>query len=194
MVSKLFDGIHYGFRPHSYWLPDDDALRGLLRNVKGTNRRQMIRDYWESGAIDRLEQEIKAHALDETTRERLGSLHPSFMGGEYLPDYLKGEVEIARIELQSTTSDVMSIRARRGPKSGRIRYAIVDEYEQDFVFSPKSSSRPLTFGNLVDMIDGAAPCEDFDWGGACPGPPRGPGCPRSRRRPPRAPLHLPPGR
>lgn len=37
--------------------------------------------------------------------------HPSFVGGEYLPDYKANEVQIARIELQSTTTDVISIRA-----------------------------------------------------------------------------------
>lgn len=40
---------------------------------------------------------------------------PSWMGGEYLPDSEPGEVEIARIVLQSTTMDVFSIRARRRP-------------------------------------------------------------------------------
>ena len=35
------------------------------------------------------------------------------MGGEYLPDLLPNEVEIARVVLKSTTMDVQSIRARR---------------------------------------------------------------------------------
>jgi len=42
----------------------------------------------------------------------LDLIHPSFMGGEYLPDYRRDEIEIARIELESTTSDVISVRAR----------------------------------------------------------------------------------
>jgi hypothetical protein len=35
------------------------------------------------------------------------------MGGEYLPDYEEGDVEIARIELESTTADVISIRVKK---------------------------------------------------------------------------------
>jgi hypothetical protein len=40
------------------------------------------------------------------SRSALGRLHPSFMGGEYLPDRRDTEVEIARINIDSTTSDV----------------------------------------------------------------------------------------
>ena len=47
------------------------------------------------------------------------------MGGEYLPPLRKGEVEIARISLESTTDDQISIRARRGRE--RIRCRVVDE-------------------------------------------------------------------
>ena len=48
------------------------------------------------------------------------------MGGEYLPDYRANEVEIVRIELQSTTADVTSVRARLvGRKDPRIEYRVV---------------------------------------------------------------------
>ena len=46
------------------------------------------------------------------------------MGGEYLPDYLPTEVEVARIDLQSIMRDAISIRACRDPKG--IRYRVVD--------------------------------------------------------------------
>ena len=67
-----------------------------------------------------------------------GRLHPSNMGGEYLPLLRKGEVEIARISLQSVTADQISIRARRLSK--RIGYRIVDEYEMGYVCRPASSA------------------------------------------------------
>jgi hypothetical protein len=41
------------------------------------------------------------------------------MGGEYLPNYGRQEVEIARIALASTASDVISLRAR--PSGSRIK-------------------------------------------------------------------------
>jgi hypothetical protein len=151
MMNKRFDKIDYDFRPESYW-DVSDPLRAILVNVKGTQRRPMIRDYWDAGAIDKLEKSLLLDCLTEEDRANLGKIHPSFMGGEYLPDYAKGEVEIARIELESTTSDVISIRAKRD--SERIAYSIVDEYETEFNVSPKGGKKPLMLAELIDLIDG----------------------------------------
>jgi hypothetical protein len=152
MMNKRFDNIDYNFRPQSYW-DISDPLEAILKNVKGTNRRQMIRDYWETGRIEEL---FDTHLLDELGKEersRLGQIHPSFMGGEYLPDYAEGEVEIARIELESTTADVISIRVKK--EGERIAYLIVDEYETEFNILPTHSDKPLTLSELVRLIDGA---------------------------------------
>jgi hypothetical protein len=100
---KLYAGIDYDFRPESYWAPAGNPLAAALRNVKGRNRREMIRDYHSSGLLPTLSDDLLRDTLEEDTRESLGLIHPSFMGGEYLPDYSRHEVEIARIELQSTT-------------------------------------------------------------------------------------------
>ncbi len=48
------------FRPDSYW-EDNDPLAAILRNVKGTNRRRMITDYWNAGMIEELD---PAHLAD----------------------------------------------------------------------------------------------------------------------------------
>jgi hypothetical protein len=74
------------------------------------------------------------------------------MGGEYLPDYRPGEVEIVRIQLKSTTYDVISVRARRTPK--RIAYRVVDEYGAEFLWRPTHSRRPLSLGEMIRLIDG----------------------------------------
>ena len=93
----------------------------VLRNVKGTKRREMIRDFNEQGRLDQLVPVLTADELSDEDREGLGAIHPSFMGGEYLPGYRRNEVEIVRIELDSTTSDVISLRARPiGRKRPRI--------------------------------------------------------------------------
>ena len=64
------------------------------------------------------------------------------------------EVEIVRIELQSTTADVTSVRAQLvGRKRPRIEYTVVDEYRSEFVFNPHSSSRPLELGQLIESLD-----------------------------------------
>ena len=129
MNNLHFEGIDYSYRPESYLIVSD-PLEVIALNVKGTRRRQMIRDYWDAGAIDDLEQGLLVDCLTEEDRASLGKIHPSFMGGEYLPDYAEGEVEIARIELDSTTADVISIRAKKD--GDRIAYSIVDEYEAEF--------------------------------------------------------------
>jgi hypothetical protein len=78
----------------------------------------------------------------ERRRLALGRLHPSFMGGEYLPDRRDTEVEIARINIDSTTSDVTSVYAKAG--KDRIRYRVVDEYNGDTLSEKRtrSSKRP----------------------------------------------------
>ena len=152
LSSNRFENIDYDFRPQSYW-EAVDPLQAILVNVKGTRRRQMIRDYWEAGAIAELEKGLLRDNLREEDRIGLGKIHPSFMGGEYLPDYAEGEVEIARIELESTTADVISIRVKK--EGERIAYLIVDEYETEFNILPTHSDKPLTLSELVSLIDGA---------------------------------------
>jgi len=148
---KPYSNIDYAFSPKSYW-DDNDPLSAILRNVKGENRRQMIRDYWNEGRLEQLDLKLLADEVDEDARSRLGRIHPSFMGGEYLPGYLPGEVEIARINLRSTTSDVISVRAR--PFSRGIQYRVEDEYETAFVLPITQSTAPLTLEGLVALLDG----------------------------------------
>ena len=71
----------------------------------------MIRDYHAEGRSDQLDPTLLADRLEPEDRDGLGRIHPSFMGGEYLPRYEGSEAEIARIELASTTSDVISVGA-----------------------------------------------------------------------------------
>ena len=146
--------IDYEFRPSLFWKPASDVLQSVLRNVKGTRRREMITDFFREGRLDELAQELASDELSDEARERLGRIHPTFMGGEYLPNYGVNEVEIVRIELESTTADVMSVRARLiGRKKPRIGYRVVDEYRTRFVFRPHSSTKPLTLGQLIDSLD-----------------------------------------
>jgi hypothetical protein len=116
---KLYASIDYAFRPESFWTAASDPLEAILRNVKGRNRREMIRDYYEAGKLDQLSDELLRDSLSDEARVSLGKIHPTFMGGEYLPNYGRQEVEIARIALASTTSDVISLRAR--PTGSRIK-------------------------------------------------------------------------
>ncbi len=153
MKTKKFKGIDYGFRPESYW-EVTDPLAAILLNVKGTNRRQMIIDYWNAGKFEELEDDLKAATLSGRLRHQLCGIHPTFMGGEYLPDYRPREIEIARIELQSVMADVISIRARSA--SRRIHYTIVDEYNTEYELARRTSLKPFTLEELIQFIDGSA--------------------------------------
>ncbi len=151
---KAYPGINYEFRPTLYWAADD-PLQLMLRNVKGECRRQMILDYSRQGRLDELDGELLKDELDEEVRTRLGQIHPSFMGGEYLPGYFPGEVEVARICLQSTTGDVISLRARPTAR-GTIGYRVVDEYDNSFVLPIPESEPPLTLAELILQLDEGA--------------------------------------
>jgi len=80
----------------------------------------------------------------------------------YLPGYHVGEVEIARICLRSTTSDVISLRAR--PNEAGIAYRIVDEYEGKFFLPITQSKLPLTLAELVQQFEDGE-LNELDWGG-----------------------------
>jgi hypothetical protein len=53
---KLYGGIDYQFQPESYWSAADNPLEAALRNVKGRNRREMIRDYHRAGKLEEYSQ------------------------------------------------------------------------------------------------------------------------------------------
>ncbi len=156
------------FRP-DYWAPPSDPITAITRNVKGQLRREMIADIVSGRAAERAPDEATRQLLSEVHSDllpdelddpnTLGPLHPWWMGGEYLPKYLPGEAEITRIVLESTTMDVTSIRAR--PDGRLIRYRVVDEYPDIGPFAvlhgPTISARPLTFGELVRLIDNIKP-------------------------------------
>ena len=145
------DSTAGSFRPSSYW-EESDPLNTILRNIKGTNRRRMVTDFWNEGKLDDLNEALLNDDTDPKLKLFLESIDPTFMGGEYLPDCLPTEVEIARVELESTTADVISIRARRLSSDNLIHYRVVDEYNTTFEIEPESSPAPLTHDELIQFI------------------------------------------
>ena len=134
------------YRPRTYFITD--ANTAILSKIKGSLRRTTVRVIGVTSAESR----TKAESLSEDERRGVSRIHPAFMGGEYLPDLESGEVEIARLELKSVTADVISLRA--GREGTLIRYRAVDEYDNEFGTTPASSTEPLTFDELVRLIDG----------------------------------------
>lgn len=158
--SPEFD---FKFQPETYW-PELPTERTVLSRVQGTVRRELAERLLEGeppppgGDIDFV---LDERIDDEAALRMWGRVHPQMLGGEFLPAYLPGEVEIARIEMRSTTGDVIQIRAR--PLDGRIAYRVVDEYETEhgdpntwaYVIEPAATHKPLALGELIDLIDTA---------------------------------------
>ena len=76
------------------------------------------------------------------------------------PNQETNEVEIARIEIDSTTFDVTSVYARRDASA--IHYRVVDDYDGDTLSGPntRQSAEPLTLGELEDFFTGAWPLQE----------------------------------
>lgn len=153
-MAMIFD-INLSFRPTTYFWPLPLETH-LLSTVKGAERQNNIRDQIAAGCLNEVPDWMVHQSLSEEVRAALGRMHPLLMGGEYLPNLLPKEVEIARISLESVTGDVISIRARRDKR--RIYFRIVDEYGSGSYLqqpSRKSSILPITLGQLEQMIEEA---------------------------------------
>lgn len=163
---KKYPGIDYEFRPESYSsLPDPLSI--ILRHIKGSNRRRMIRDYWNANALNNIDDQLLKDTLTADEMHRLGRVHPSFLGGELLPKFRPGEEEIVRIELDSVLFDVKSVRAR--PASRGIAWRVVDDYPVNvygkYIIKPKITAKPPSLGELIEMLDnGTHEYEDLTGG------------------------------
>jgi len=145
------------YRPDTYWVDEQRPT-----NVKGELRRRYIKSAMEKGETENLPESLLKASLSEEDRILAGRIHPSLMGGEYLPDLEEDQVEIARVSLNSVMNDVFLICASRD-KAGEIIYDIADEYSSKFDFTaPWGRTEPLTMGELIESIDSAAEYEAED--------------------------------
>jgi hypothetical protein len=146
--------IDFGFHPATYW-PEQESLELLVSRIKGEQRRLRGEALLREGRIDELRELIDrgllSDDLSEHDREEWGRVHPSNLGGEYLPEMDEGDVEIARVAIASTTGDVQSVRAHRAPDG--IRVQVVDEYDNEFSTGVRAYEQPLTLRELIGFID-----------------------------------------
>ena len=144
------DSIDYSYRPESYFGPILSDTRTINR-INGSVRRSLVKESAGDG-LSGIPEEITGEVLDEVGIRTWGGIHPMFMGGEFLPGFRSGEVEIARVSIKSTTYDVNSIRAKMG--ANRIRYRFYDEYDGETTTgkTSRTSIRPLTLGKLLDFM------------------------------------------
>ena len=142
--------LDFSYRPESYW-EHDDPVEAILVGIKGEVRRRKVREAFENGDAGSIPELLLEDQLEEEDRQAWGAIDPLFMGGEYLPADLPGEVSIVRVSLNSTTGDVMELRAH--PVPGGIGYRIMDEYETVFPLPFYESSGPLTTAGVVRLLD-----------------------------------------
>jgi hypothetical protein len=151
--ARVTPPVSLDWRPRSYW-DLTDPVSAILVNVKGDVRRRILQAALEGTAPLASTDRLMREALPDDERAAWGGVHPNCLGGEYLPAYLPGETEIARIVLESVTRDVISIRARRRRGGTRLFYRVVDEYPDlyAFRFTPRSSAEPLTLAAMLEFI------------------------------------------
>ena len=158
-MSIVKSDIDLAFRPASYFWPITHETH-VIAAIKGERRREAIRAAFDANRVSALDEYYATPVLHEDDRRALGALHPSFMGGEYLPNREETEVEIARITIDSTTSDVTSVYAKAG--KSRIYYRVVDEYGGDTLCGKarRTSKRALSLGELIEFFLEAWPLKD----------------------------------
>lgn len=150
MLELSTQVIDLAYRPETYFWAYDNNIT-LSSDIKGSRRKALYERAILSGDAGFANSLIAEPKLTSEERRLQGSFHPSWMGGEYLPDRENQEVEIARITIASTTQDVTCVYAKRG--ATRIYYRVVDEYEgMTLDESTRSSIQPLTLNELVTFF------------------------------------------
>jgi hypothetical protein len=148
--------VDLSWHPETYFWPPG-LEKQLLAKVKGAARRAALQRLIDEGRLVEIPNFLATAGLSDDERTEIGRVHPHFMGGEYLPDQDEDEIEIARIEINSTTGDVTSVYAHQDGST--IRYRVVDEYGGETLqeTTERTSSRPLTLGELEEFFLGAWP-------------------------------------
>ncbi len=141
-------GLNLSFRPKDY-VGTLDHTSELLCRIKGTSRRALVASYMDGKMPGEPPQELLQHSLSDEQRRSLARLHPALMSGEYLPDCDAGEVEIARITIQSTLLDVTAVYA--SGQGNCWRYRVVDEHDGNTLTDAICirAEQPLSLGELL---------------------------------------------
>ncbi len=139
--------FNMGFRPETYW--NEEQVR--LANIKGSYRRRDILE----GGIDSVPPALRANDIGARLKNIMGAMAPHLRSGEDLPDYLDGEVEIARLRHAKTVhQEVISVRARLDEDTDIIRYRCVSEHEgMTFSLRVETSRKPLTLRRMIRLIE-----------------------------------------
>ena len=140
------------FRPVSYWGLNTLSVH-LLSSIKKEETRQRIKEFINNYGEQKLTNEnFTKNKLNEEERVIIKRIEPHYSIEENT-DNKNDEinVEIARLTMKSTLGDYISFRAKKN--NNKITYSILDEYQGIFNLSIKSSKRPLSFKEIIKLID-----------------------------------------
>jgi Txe/YoeB family toxin of Txe-Axe toxin-antitoxin module len=143
--------IDLNYRPNSYFWAYKIGVH-LSSQIKGSRRKTLYEASVDEDEINAINDFLSKPTLSLHERDFKGRLHPSFMGGEFLPDRVNGEIEIARITLRSITEDVTCLNVRL--RKNGIYYQVVDEYDGDTIEGKSKTLRklPMTLGEMTDFF------------------------------------------
>jgi len=153
------------FVPASYWT-NLSVGQTIVHSIRGVARRESAEKALEEGTLEELPDFVLQDRLTDRQRLSLSRIHPSLMGGEYLPDHRPGEVTIASICYDgSVCRDVDEIRASlRGGyrwvgESWEGRDIEEDDWTPDVeegdagdALPPKNFCQPVSQNTLADWI------------------------------------------
>ena len=122
--------------------------------------RKKLQNRFDAGRHAEVRTLLTAEGISDADRRALESVHPMFMGVNYLADTEDGEVEIARISIKSTTYDETCVYAR--PDGGAIHYQVVDECCGETLkkTTEARTEKSMTLGEFADFFLGAWPLID----------------------------------
>jgi len=143
--------LDLNFRPQTYFWPLNERSH-VVSAIKGAERRPYVELMMAEAREAELPRILLQPSLRPDELQASIAMHPSFMGGEYLPDRNDEEIEIARITIASTTQDVTCIYASRAGDD--ITYRAVDEYDDMTLTEARTrtSRLPLTVSELADFF------------------------------------------
>ena len=135
------------FRPKSYWV-----YANARQQLKAGQTR--VDDGELLDLCDEVVAEEESGSGEMSVRAELDLL-TAFLGRLNHPAREGGAVEIAHIHMFNPWCDFSSVLAEW--RDGRIHYQVVDNYPQYWSYrcTPESSERPLTLGELIELIDTA---------------------------------------
>lgn len=135
------------YRPPRYFAPRRLEAH-LLAQIQNARVKAQIQAAYDAGKSEEATDLLQTAVRSPEIMHVLESVDPSFLGGNYLPPLEEGEVEIARLTLDSVTRDVKVAYAK--PVHRRIRIRVLDEYDTDYLTAgPRFVARPLTLGHFA---------------------------------------------